>query len=113
MIALNLDPPILNRSPGAKPCFQLGGKFCEAALVQRQVENGRHSLAASAVGLSAHSDDSGLAWGRWLALASAGGLELMALGAEQISPTMLSHPVHFFFLAIFATIRFFSIFFRR
>jgi hypothetical protein len=98
MIALDLDPSLLNRSPGAKPCFQLGGKFCAAVLVQRQVGNGRHALASPALRLTAHSDDSGFARGRRLALASAGGFELVALGAGQVSPTMLCHRGSLFLL---------------
>lgn len=35
VITLDLDPPLLDRSAGAKPGLQLGGKLREAILVQR------------------------------------------------------------------------------
>ena len=74
LIALNLNPSILDRSASAKPLLQLGGKFREAVLVQGQVGDDCHPLASPALRLSAHSDDGGLARGRWLAPASACGL---------------------------------------
>jgi hypothetical protein len=33
LVALNLNPSILDRSPGAKPGLQFGGKLCDAILV--------------------------------------------------------------------------------
>jgi hypothetical protein len=113
MVALNLDPPVLDRAPSAKPGLQLGGKVQEPVLIQGKVGDGCHSLASPTLGFPADSDD-GLARVRCFALAGACALELMALWAKQVSPVVLSHcRGHLFFLPIFDTIRFFSIFFRK
>src|SRR5208283_2424724 len=47
LIALNLDPPILDRSPCPAPLLERGGEFPKASLVQRQVEYGRHAFAST------------------------------------------------------------------
>src|SRR5208282_6403189 len=91
MVALNLDSPFLDRPASAKPLLQLGCKLREAIPIQRHVGNDCQSLASPALGLSAHSDDGGLARGRWLVLASACGFKLVTLGAEEVSPTSLCH----------------------
>jgi hypothetical protein len=74
MIALNLNPAILDRSTGAQSLFQLCGEFRQVDVVQREVGNGRHPFASSSLGFSANSDDSGLGRGRWLTIAGACGL---------------------------------------
>src|SRR5271157_6005700 len=71
MVALNFDSPFLDSPASAKPLLQLCGKLSETIAIQRHVGNNCHSLSSPALGLPAHSDDGGLAWGRWLALASA------------------------------------------
>ncbi len=106
MVALDLNTFIPDRATGTKPGFQFRGKLREAALVQRQVGNDRHSLASPAFRLSAHPNDGGLAGNWWVVAASAGGLQLVALGAKELSPTLFCHRrCHFLFLRVFVTIR--------
>jgi hypothetical protein len=89
MVALNLDLLILNRAASSKPVLQLGGKFRQTVLIQRQIGDDRHSLATSALRLSAHSNHGGLA--RFVRLAGASPVQLMAFWAEQFSPIIISH----------------------
>lgn len=89
MVSLDFDPSVFDRAARAKPGLQLGRKLGETVLVQRKIGDDRYALATSALRLSAHSNNDGLA--RWRRLACAGGLELMTLGAEQFSPVVVSH----------------------
>src|SRR5208282_6165778 len=92
MVALNLDSPFLDGPASAKPCFQLGCKLGNATFVQRQIGDDSHTLATPALRLPAHSDDGGLVRGRWLVrFARTSLLELVALGAKQLPPIVLSH----------------------
>jgi hypothetical protein len=91
VVPLDLDASVLDRSAGAQPLLQLGGKLHEAGFIKRQVGDDCHPFAPPTLRLSAHADDRGLARGRWLALASAGVFKLVTLGAKQVSPTMFSH----------------------
>src|SRR5581483_5587143 len=45
LIALNLDPAILDRAASAAPLLELGGKFPQGIFVQRHVEHRGHALA--------------------------------------------------------------------
>ena len=87
MVALDFDAPVLDRAARAEPILQLGGKLGEAVLVQWQVGDDGHSFSTPAFRLSTNPNHGGLARDRWLALAGASGLKLVALGAEEVSPT--------------------------
>lgn len=89
MIALDFDPSVFGRSASPKPGLQFGGKLREARLVQWQIRDDRHALAAPALRFSTHFDHGGFI--RFLRLAGTGLFELLASWAEQFSPVVFSH----------------------
>jgi hypothetical protein len=91
MVALDFDASVLDRSAGAKPGFQLGGKFGEAPLIQRKIGDDRHAFSAPTLRFSSHPNHGGFTFTWLVRLAGASLLELVALGAEQFSPVIISH----------------------
>ena len=60
LVALNLDPPVLDRPSGAAPLLEHGGEFPHAVVIERKVEHGRHALATPARRLPADLQGDGL-----------------------------------------------------
>jgi len=89
LVALDFDSSILNCSASAKPGFQLGGKLGKSIFIQRQIGDDANALATSALRLPTNTNHGGLA--RFVRLACASLLELVALWADQFSPVVASH----------------------
>jgi hypothetical protein len=91
MVTLNFDPTIFDRSPGAKSGLQLGSKFQQTIFVQLQVGNYRDALASPPLCFSTYPSHAGFTGNGRLVRAGASFLELVALGAKQFSPIVISH----------------------
>jgi hypothetical protein len=66
LVALNLDPPILDRSTCPTPLLELGCKLQQAWFIKGKIGNNRHALATPSFCLSANSDHGGANLGGFL-----------------------------------------------
>ena len=58
LVALNLDPPILDRPSGATPILELRGQFEQTGFIKWDIRYGRHALATPAFGFPTQADHS-------------------------------------------------------